>query len=1174
MQAFSEYCIRNKLFVVLFMLVICGAGFMFAPFDWRSGFIERYPVAVDAIPDISENQQIIFTEWPGRSPQDVDDQITYPLTVALLGLPGVKSVRSYSNFGFSMIYVIFNDDVEFYWSRSRILEKLNSLPAGTLPADVTPGLGPDATALGQVFWYTLEGRDPDGNVTGGWDLDELRSVQDWLVRYALTAASGVAEVASIGGFVKEYQVDVDPDAMRAYGVTIPQIFEAIKSGNLDVGARTIEVNRVEYVIRGVGFIESVADIENIAITSRNNVPVFIRDVAHVTLGPALRRGVLDKSGAEVVGGVVVVRFGDNPLQAIQNVKKKIAEVAPGLPHKVLADGTRSQLTIVPFYDRTGLIYETLNTLNDALLQQILITLLVVVIILLNLRSSLLIGSLLPLTVLATFVLMKLFGVDANIVALSGIAIAVGTVVDMGIVLCENIVRHLRAAPNEDPVRVIARATGEVGSAVITAVMTTVVSFLPVFTMSGAEGKLFGPLAYTKTFALVASIAITMVVLPALAHWFFRRERAQVDEKPSHYGRIASIATGFLVVIFLASAWQPLGPATGLFLNTLLVLILVALVLVPLLLLQHFYVPMLRWSLQHKAVILSIPSLLVVLGVTIWLGFAQTFFWLPSIISDSTTVNRIFPGLGKEFMPALDEGSFLFMPTTMPHASIGEATEVLQKQDQAIAAIPEVELVVGKLGRAESALDSAPISMFETLIQYKPEYTLDANGDWVRQWRDHIRSPDDIWQEIVNAARIPGTTSAPKLQPIETRIIMLQSGFRAPLGIKVYGPDLATIEAFGLQLEQILKQIPGVKADTVFAERIEGLPYLEIRIDRERIARYGISIQQVQDVIEVAIGGKPVTTTVEGRERYPVRVRYLRELRDQIDELGGILIPSPEGMQIPLGELAAIEYVKGPQMIKSEDTFLVGYVTFDRQPEVAETNLVERAQSVIGEKIAQGELVVPAGVKFRFAGNYENQVRANKTLLLVVPIALAVIFLLLYIQFKSVYLSLQVFSGVLIAWSGGFILLWLYGQSWFMNFSLLGENLRELFNMGTVNLSIAVWVGFLALFGIATDDGVIMATRLQQVFGEHKPDSIAAIHEATLQAAQLRIRACLMTSATTIIALLPVLSATGRGADIMVPMAIPSVGGMVVVLLSLFVVPTLYCLREEWKLKRAHRHRTD
>ncbi|MDX1695859.1 MAG: efflux RND transporter permease subunit, partial [Ketobacteraceae bacterium] len=968
MQRYIEYFLKNRFLVLLFVAFVTGAGVIVAPFDWQFDTIERHPVPVDAIPDISENQQIVFTRWPGRSPSDVDDQVTYPLTVSLLGLPGVKTVRSYSNFGFSLIYVIFEEDIEFYWSRSRILEKLNSLPSGTLPDDVVPSLGPDATALGQVFWYTLEGRDKDGNPAGGWDLDELRSIQDWVVRYALMSASGVAEVASVGGFVREYQVDVDPDAMRAYGVSIEQIFNSIRRSNSDVSARTIEVNNVEYMIRGVGFINGVEDLENIAVTSRNNTPVRIRDVAHITLGPALRRGVLDKAGSEAVGGVAVVRFGDNPLQVIKNLKEKIDLIAPGLPEKTLADGTVSKVTIVPFYDRTELIYETLNTLNDAIEQQILITLLVVVIMVLSLRTSFIIGLMLPLTVLMTFILMKLFRVDANIVALSGIAIAVGTIVDMGIVLCENILRHFQKQQQQlEPaaaLRLVASASHEVAGAVTTAALTTIVSFLPVFTMIGAEGKLFTPLAFTKTFALICSIILAVTVLPTLALIFygpggrqkvfhflvslfalvfgaalFHFEQAlagtllilavllHLFEKPLSTALKRDIkpyldsglmfAIVLLLTIILADVWQPLGPGRSAVTNFLFVALTVFTIIGALKLFQHYYEPLLRWSLKHKITSLAGSVLLVIFGTTCWLGFESSFRWLPDSVAGNKTMNEVFPGIGKEFMPALNEGSFLYMPTTMPHAALSEVTDILQTQDMAINAIPEVKRVVGKLGRAESPLDPAPISMIETVITYHPEWALgsdgergkfrydeqagefvrdtkgnlieDPDGRYYRNWRDHIRSPDDIWQEIVKAAQVPGTTGAPKLQPIETRIVMLQSGFRAPMGIKVYGPSLEAIESFSLALEQALKKVPGIKPETVFAERIVGKPYLEIHIDRERIARYGIHLQSVQEVIEVAIGGKRITTTVEGRERYPVRVRYMRELRDQIESLGDILI---------------------------------------------------------------------------------------------------------------------------------------------------------------------------------------------------------------------------------------------------------------------------------------------
>ncbi|MEJ5365403.1 MAG: efflux RND transporter permease subunit [Desulfosoma sp.] len=1284
-----RFCLEMKIVVFLFVLVMVAWGIMVAPFDWHLGGLPRNPVPVDAIPDIGENQQIVFTEWMGRSPQDVEDQITYPLTVSLLGIPGVKTIRSYSMFGFSTIYVIFKEDVNFYWSRSRLLEKLNSLSGSTLPPGVQPVLGPDATALGQVFWYTLEGRDPEGQPTGGWDLDELRSIQDWYVRYALLSADGVSEVASVGGFVKEYQIDVDPDAMRAHRIALQDVFQAVQASNLDVGARTIEVNQVEYVIRGVGFVRSLEDLEETVVAVRDRVPIRVKDVAHVTLGPALRRGALDKEGAEVVGGVVVVRYGENPLAAIKNVKKKIAEISPGLPKKTLPDGTVSQVWIVPFYDRTGLIYETLGTLNRALYEEILVTVIVILLMVMHLRSSLLISGLLPLAVLMCFIAMKLFHVDANIVALSGIAIAIGTMVDMGIVICENILRRMQEAPaGADRLEVVHRASVEVGSAVLTAVSTTVVSFLPVFTMEGAEGKLFKPLAFTKTFALIASIVVALTVIPPLAHLLFRpktpREVAAGLWKRALYGaliaagvaafwfvpwwaaclvvgtgiyrmaesfvppsvrewmsRAVNLALVVLVALLLAEEWLPLGPEKGLVLNFLFVAILIGTLLGTFGLFRWVYEPVLSWSLRHKAVFLCAPVLITGTGFLVWLGFDAFFGWLPRDIRQTTPVQvlaRTFPGLGKEFMPPLDEGSYLYMPTTMPHASIGEALDVLQKQDMAIRAIPEIQSVVGKIGRVDSPLDPAPISMIETVITYKPEYLVDEAGRRLRfrfspsqrdlfrdvdgaplpapdgrpysvqgtfqrddrgrlipdehgmpfrLWRPPldpdlnpgrapwpgVKKPDDIWKLIVDAAEIPGTTSAPKLQPIAARIVMLQSGMRAPMGVKVKGPDLESIEKVGLQLERFLKEVPSIEPATVIADRIVGKPYLEIRIDRNAIARYGLSIRRVQEVIEVAVGGKTITTTVEGRERYPVRVRYLRELRDTIESLSRILVPAPDGTQVPLEELAEVVYVRGPQMIKSEDTFQVGYVVFDKRPGYAEVNVVEQAQAYLRQKMASGELELPAGVSYAFAGNYENQVRAQKKLSVVLPLALFIIFMILYLQFRSVTTTALVFSGVFLCWSGGFLTLWLYGQSWFLDFSVFGTSMRELFSIHPVNLSVAVWVGFLALFGIATDDGVIVATYLDDSFRERKPKTVEEVRRAVLEGAKRRLRPALMTVATTILALLPVLTSSGRGSDVMIPMAIPSFGGMLLGLITVQTVPVLYCAKEElrlrWDARRSH-----
>ena len=1319
------FCMKNKLVVGIFVVFVIVWAIMVAPFDWNIKGLPRDPVAVDAIPDIGENQQIVFTEWPGRSPQDIEDQISYPLTVSMLGIPGVKTVRSYSMFGFSTIYIIFKDKIDFYWSRSRVLEKLNSLPAGSLPENVQPALGPDATALGQVYWYTLEGMDSKGNPTGGWDLDELRSIQDWYVRYALMAADGVSEVASVGGFVQEYQIDVEPNALRAYNVSLQEVFNAVRMSNIDVSARTIEVNKAEYVIRGLGFVKSTKDIENTVVKVVANTPIYVKNVANVVLGPALRRGALDKDGAEVVGGVAVVRYGDNPLAAIKHIKEKINEISPGLPEKVILDYSKvdeaeiekfaaahnfkpfsdngtpdqktwlnviknmpkeqrpawarlSKVTIVPFYDRTGLIYETLGTLNKALTEEIMVTVIVILIMLMHLRSSLVISITLPMAVLICFIAMKLFGVDANIVALSGIAIAIGTVVDMGIIVCENIIKHLaRIKPGESTFNAVYRAASEVGSAVLTAVMTTVVGFLPVFTMVGAEGKLFRPLAFTKTFALIASVIVALTLIPALAHLLFsvniKSDKLKqlvlillaaagvvlgiftfwwagaimfafalyhlfAKKIPAHVQKYVFMAVNILavltVMLFLTQEWSPLGPGAGLISNFIVVAVPISGLLLFFWGFRVIYAPVLRWTLNHKLLLLSLPMLIIIFGMTIWLGFDRLFGWLPEPVKRNSVyaaVSHKLPGLGKEFMPPLDEGSFLFMPTTMPHASIGEAMDVLKKQDMAISAIPEVDSAVGKIGRADTPLDPAPISMIETVIIYKPEFLVDKSGSRLqykfnynqkdlfrdekgkpvnapdgkpyyvtgkyirdksgklipdilgvpfRLWRPAldlklnpsrtawpgIQSADDIWNEITAAAAIPGTTSAPKLQPIAARIVMLQSGMRAPMGIKVKGPDLKTIEKVGLELEKLLKDAPGVEPETVFADRIIGKPYLEIKINRKEIARYGIMVKDLQDVIEVAIGGKKLTTTVEGRERYPVRVRYMRELRDQIEKIGKILIASPSGQQVPLDQLAEIKFTRGPQMIKSEDTFLIGYVLFDKKPGYAEVDVVEDAQAFLNAKIKSGELSIPEGVSYSFAGNYENQLRAQRTLAIVLPLALLLIFLILYFQFKSVPVTALVFSTIAVAWSGGFILIWLYGQDWFLNFAIMGENMRDLFQMHEITLSVAVWVGFLALFGIASDDGVVITTYLNQCYETEDISTVEKLRDATVHGASRRIRPCLMTSATTILALLPVLTSTGRGSDIMVPMAIPSFGGMLVVLISSLVIPNLYCGMKELALK--------
>lgn len=1306
LSAVVRFFLANPLVAVLLVAALVGWGVAVAPFDWQFGLLPRRPVAVDAIPNLGENQQIVVTEWPGRSPQDVEAQVTYPLSAALMGVPGVKEVRSTSMFGFSIVFLIFNEEVEFYWARSRILEKLNSLPPGLLPADTTPTLGPDATALGQVFWYTLEGRDRNGQPVGGWDLDELRSVQDFYVRSALLAAAGVAEVASIGGYVREYQVEVHPDALAVQGVTLEEVLEAVENSNLDVGAGVLEGNRVEYVVRGRGLLAGVEDLEGAVVkVGPRGVPIRVRDVATVTQGPAPRRGALTVAGGEAVGGVVIVREGANPLTTIHNVKAAIAELAPGLPARAVVDWRRtdrgrveafaaaqgfaafvggrlnhqawvkwlkanpwqawpewvelSQLTVVPFYDRTGLIRETLGTLSDALVQQILITILVVVVMVANLRAAAVVSVTLPLSVLGAFIAMKLAGVEANVVALAGIAIAIGTIVDMGIIITENVLRHLaEASPDEPRVVVVGRGVGEVSSAVLAAIGTTVVSFLPVFTMTGAEGKMFTPLAFTKTFVLLVAVVLALAVVPVLLHVLLaRRVGAAVATRSGRaaavlgallvlgvavvqgWGWVAAAALATLVgagvgllplpwpgwvrragpratsllaalavAVVLSRVWEPLGPERGEVRNLLFVLLLVGGLLGLFLAVQRFYPTILGWCLAHKGAFLAVPAVMVILGATVWLGFGRVFGFLPAGLEQLGLGGRAlrtsppwvwavhhFPGLGREFMPPLDEGSFLWMPTTMPHASLGEVLEVLQYQDRAIAAIPEVETVVGKLGRAETALDPAPVAMIETVITYKSEYLTDESGRRLafrfdrrrgeferdaegrlipdprgrpyRQWREHIRSPQDIWEEIVAAAALPGTTSAPKLQPIETRQVMLQTGMRAPMGIKLRAGDLDTLDRMAVRLEQALRKVPAVRPETVNAERVVGKPYLEIRVDRRAIARFGLNAAEVQRTVAAAVGGVTVTTAIEGRERYPVRVRYLRDRRGDLEALERVLVAGRDGSQVPLGQLAEIAYVRGPDMIRSEDTFLTAYITFSGQPGLAEVEVVEAARTALEAQVRAGELEVPAGVSWRFSGTYENQLRAAATLRIVLPLALFIILLILYFQFRSLSTTLFIFAGIAVAWAGGFVMIHLYGQPWFADLPIFGVNLREVFQLHPINLSVAVWVGFLALFGIAVDDGVLMATYLRQRFAAASPATVDSIRQEVVFAGSRRVRPALMTSATTILALLPVLTSTGRGSDVMIPMAIPTVGGMTLALLTMFTVPVLYCWWAERRLRR-------
>ena len=1217
------------------MLVVVW-GISTSPFNWHGGIIPRNPIPVDAIPDIGDNQQIVATEWMGRSPKDIQDQITYPLTTSLLGIPGVKSIRSSSMFGMSFIYIIFDDNIEFYWSRSRILEKLNSLPPGTLPEGVQPALDPDATALGQIYWYTLEGRDPaTGKPTGGWNAEELRTIQDYYIKYSLSAAEGVSEVASAGGFVKEYQVELNPDAMRAFNVSVMDIMGAIKKSNLDIGAETMEINKVEYLIRGLGYIKDVSDLEKAVVTVRDGVPVRISDVAFVNIGPGTRRGGLDKEGVEAVGGVVIARYGSNPLEVINNVKDKIKEMASGLPQKTLPDGTVSKITVVPFYDRTGLIKETIGTLETSLSHEILICIIVIIVLVLNLRASVVIASMLPIAVLSTFIIMRYTGIAANIVALSGIAIAIGVMVDVGVVFVESIIRYMEMPENRGirkgkaMVNLIYKAVSEVSGAIATAMITTIVSFLPVFAMEAQEGKMFSPLAYTKTYALASAFVLGLILLPTLSYILFSvRIDSKRIRKVLNYILIAAgvllsvlysnipalgltavglnnllahrwkkpgisnyINIGIALVVatyFLAEEWLPMGPQKGIIVNLLFVTGCIAIILALLWLLVIYYERILRWCLNNRWKFMLLPIATILCGILIW--------------------KRI----GQEFMPSLNEGSFLLMPTSMPHTGIEQNLNYIEALDKRLAAIPEVETAIGKWGRVNSALDPAPAQMFENTINYRPEYILnedgkrerfkvnrkgeyllrnggtynpadgfrlipadslipDRKGDYFRQWRPEIKNTDDIWQQIVNVTHLPGLTSAPKLQPIEARLVMLSTGMRAPMGLKIYGPDLETIEQSGKAIEQALKDVPSVIPSSVFYDRAVG-PYLEIKLNRDNMARYGVNVEDLQEILSAAVGGMILTKTIEGRERFPVRLRYARELRDNPEALSMLLVPTATGAQIPLKELADIEYARGAQMIQSENTFLVGYVIFDKKQGKAEVDVVKEATKVIEGKIQNGELKLTKGVSYKFAGNYEQQERATARLMIVVPLALLIVLLVLYFQFKTLTASLIHFSGVFVAFAGGFILLWLYGQDWFMNFSLAGVNMRDLFQMHTINLSVAVWVGFIALFGVATDDGVLMGTYIHHVFLEKDPQTRHAIREAVVTAGLKRVRPAAMTTATTLIALLPVLTSTGKGADIMVPMAIPTFGGMLIQSMTMFVVPVFQCWWREGLLKKEEKAR--
>lgn len=1132
-----RWCLKNPFMMVIIIAGVCVSGYF---------SIVRTPV--DAIPDIGEKQVIVFADWAGRSPQDVDDQVTFPLTTSLTGTPGVKAIRSMSGFGFSMVFVIFKDDVDYYWARSRVLERMN-VAQQRLPAGVTPVLGPDATALGQIYWYTVEGE--------GFDLAELRSIQDWYVRYQLNSVEGVSEVASIGGFVKQYQIDIHPDKLRAHRVTLMDVYEAVRKSNIDVGAKVVENNGVEFFIRGVGFIKTVEDLERIVIRQEGGTPITVRNVATVQIGPDFRRGALDKAGVEAVGGVVLMRYGENPREVMQRVKAKLAQIETGLPGKTLANGHTSRVRIVPFYDRTTIVNQTIDTLKKALSEEALLASFVIMIFLLHLRTTATVLATLPLAVALTFILMYLFGVDSNIMSLAGLAIAIGDVADMGIIMSENIYRRIASATDAEKrakghFGLVYEGATEVGGAILAAVSNTIVSFIPVFFLTDQEGKLFRPLAFTKTFAIGSSVVLAITVVPFLCYLLFRpvKWRKQITAMlAAGIGVLATLATHAVFVWGLSrghdEGWL-ISAAVGIGV-ALCVIRMTHERFLPLeenrasRLIVKVYSLALSWVLGHKKTFLIAPLLILFAGLSVWLGIGR------------------YPGLGREFMPPLDEGSFLYMPSLLPQGSLSQAVQINSLQDRVIAGIPEVESVVGKIGRAESALDPAPVGMVESIIILKPEdqWRMKKVERFFSGWPGFIRKPlaliwpearritkDELLTELQEKTAIPGVLPT-FLQPIQTRLIMLQTGFRAMMGVKIFGSDLREIERIGLQIEQLLHEVPG--ATDIVADRIVGKPYVQIEIDRDRIGRYGVNIRDVQDVIEIALGGMNLMDSVEGRERYPIRIRLARDFREDFEAIQRVSVPTSSGAQVPLTQLATITTVLGPQEIKGERGLLVGYVTMNTR-ERDEVSVVNDAEALLRQAIKDGRLTLPAGYYWEWSGQFENQVRATARMRILIPVTLFIMFVMLYLSFKRWWIAPVIFFGVLVSASGGFIMLALWGA----------------------NLSVAVWVGFLVLFGVVDDDGVIIATYLEGVFKNRQFTSIAEIRAAILDAGLKRIRPCLMTIATTVFGLMPIFWATGRGSDVMKPMAIPSVGGMAVSLITLFIVPCVFCAVEEWKWKRAQR----
>ena len=1035
LEKIIEWSIHNRFLVILATLGIVGAGVY---------SVTNTPL--DAIPDLSDVQVIIYTEYAGQAPRIVEDQVTYPLTTQMLAVPFAKVVRGYSFFGFSLVYIIFEDGTDMYWARSRVLEYLNFV-SGRLPQGVTPTLGPDATGVGWAFMYALK--------SDRHDLSELRSIQDWFLKFELTSVSGVSEVASIGGFVRQYQITVDPNKLRAYNISISKIRNAVQMSNSDVGGRVIEVAEKEFMIRGLGYIESLDDIRQIALgVNANGTPILLGDVARVGVGPEIRRGLADWNGeGEVVGGIVIVRYGADTLRVIADVKEKLAEVKAGLP-----EGVEIEIA----YDRSALINRSIESLNEALLQQFLIVGLVCVLFLAHFRSGLVAIMTLPVGVLMAFIAMHLQGLGINIMSLGGIAVAIGTMVDAGIVMVENAHKHLvRDRGKKEHWRIILDSSREVGPSLFFSLLVITVSFMPVFTLEAQEGRLFKPLAFTKTYSMAAAALLAITLVPVLVGYWVRGKIVPEERNPM---------SRLLVFVY-----RPL--------------------------LQTVF--LLRWPVLLVMVLL--------LAVTM-IPYGQ---------------------LGSEFMPPLWEGDLLYMPTTLPGISITKAREILQQTDKIIKTFPEVHHVFGKIGRAETATDPAPLSMVETTIMLKPE----------SEWREGM-TPDKLIDEMNAAIQIPGLTNAWTM-PIKTRIDMLSTGIKTPVGIKIGGPDLNELERIGKEVESVIRDVPGTLS--VYAERVMGGNYLDFKIDRRAIARYGLTVGQVQEIIQTAIGGMNITTTVEGLERYPVNLRYARELRDDLPSLRAVLVPTPGGQQIPLGQLAQLKYVVGPPGIKSENAKPNAWIYVDIS-NIDVGTYVERAQKVVAEKIQ-----IPPGYTIVWSGQYEYMQRAQQRLMYVVPVTLVLIFVIIHLSTGSIAETGLVMLGVPFALIGSVWLLW-----WL-----------------DYNMSVAVWVGVIALAGLYAETAIVLLLYLDQSYKDSKAQGLItdrnSLIEAIYRGSVQRVRPILMTVATDVIGLLPIMWSTGTGSDVMKRIATPLIGGIMTSGFTVLVIfPVVYYLWRSRGLPKGER----